>query len=502
MWENVHLQVEIDFQLVPNWKQVLTNLIYRYGAAVDRIYEDRQHVLHIVAKAGPAVKRKLEERFPYEARKALEQAQAESSMLLSPDIGNQIKVSVDSSAQIFFSYAREDVEAVKEIYRRLSDAGFKPWMDKIDLLPGQRWQSEIPKALRGSVFVLIFFSRHSVAKRGFVQREFKLALDTLEEIPEGVIHTIPVRLDDCSIPERFSELQWVDHFDQDWRARLVQALEVGLTQRQRSQPEILQPIAEESLASQPGEPQPDTLRSSTTMQRWWCKPTIIATIIGMVTVIAIAIVPIIFKKDTQSILPNSKTQGKESPKQRPLETTPFTDEPSLEDRETEESKVVKIPGQDYESVFAISDLSDSVVLLFQLILLEPLQLQLQLDNEPLCSKGGCDFKKLEPIYDPGRRGPPRIYVVYHFQRPAFELVGKVVHIRALLGIEGYEGGNYSMELMPTRELPPPSELDSPQDLFGPEAERRSFAPRQKRDPRSGVQELSAKILIMERKASS
>src|SRR4030095_15133901 len=63
-------------------------------------------------------------------------------------------------------------------YYRLLDAGFDVWMDKINLLPGQRWQQEIPQAIRHSDFILIFFSKRSVAKRGYIQREFRLALDT------------------------------------------------------------------------------------------------------------------------------------------------------------------------------------------------------------------------------------------------------------------------------------------------------------------------------------
>ena len=82
-------------------------------------------------------------------------------------------------ARIFLSYAREDERQVRDVYRRLLDVGFDGWMDKIDLLPGQRWQQEIPHAIRNSDFILIFFSKHSVAKRGYIQSEFRLVLDTL-----------------------------------------------------------------------------------------------------------------------------------------------------------------------------------------------------------------------------------------------------------------------------------------------------------------------------------
>jgi hypothetical protein len=90
-------------------------------------------------------------------------------------------------ARIFLSYAREDEAQVRGVYRRLRAAGFEVWMNKINLLPGQRWQQEIPRAIRNSDFILIFFSKNSVAKRGYIQREFRLALDTLEEMPPDAI---------------------------------------------------------------------------------------------------------------------------------------------------------------------------------------------------------------------------------------------------------------------------------------------------------------------------
>lgn len=139
--------------------------------------------------------------------------------------------------QVFLCHASEDKTRVEEIYRRMQELGFQPWMDKKNLLPGQRWDEEIRRALRASDFVLIFLSQNSVAKRGYVQREFKLALDALEEMSEGVIHTIPVRLDNCDVPEQLRKLQWADLFDAEGFSRIVQAIRVGLSQRQQLEPE-------------------------------------------------------------------------------------------------------------------------------------------------------------------------------------------------------------------------------------------------------------------------
>ncbi len=50
--------------------------------------------------------------------------------------------------QVFLAHAHEDKDQVLEVYQRLKAEGFKPWMDKEDLLPGQFWRDEIPIVLR------------------------------------------------------------------------------------------------------------------------------------------------------------------------------------------------------------------------------------------------------------------------------------------------------------------------------------------------------------------
>jgi hypothetical protein len=98
-------------------------------------------------------------------------------------------------ARIFLCHASEDKTQVREVYHRLrAIEGFEPWLDEEDLLPGQEWAWEIPRALQTSDFILVFFPRASVAKRGYVQREMKLALDAWQEIPEGTIHPLHDRL--------------------------------------------------------------------------------------------------------------------------------------------------------------------------------------------------------------------------------------------------------------------------------------------------------------------
>jgi TIR domain len=129
--------------------------------------------------------------------------------------------------QIFLCHASEDKAAVEAIYDRLKALGYKPWLDKKDLLPGQLWEEEIPKAIRASDFILIFLSKTSILKRSYVQTEFKLTLDAWMRIPQGMIHTIPVRLDDSDIPDQFNKFHWCNLFEADGFENLMRALQSG-----------------------------------------------------------------------------------------------------------------------------------------------------------------------------------------------------------------------------------------------------------------------------------
>ncbi len=107
---------------------------------------------------------------------------------------------------IFVSYAREDRAAALTIHQLLIENGLPAWIDVHELLPGQEWEFEIDSAIRASNVFIACMSTKSVSKRGFVQSELRKALKVLETIPEGQIYLIPVRLDDCDVPQKLEHL--------------------------------------------------------------------------------------------------------------------------------------------------------------------------------------------------------------------------------------------------------------------------------------------------------
>jgi formylglycine-generating enzyme required for sulfatase activity len=142
----------------------------------------------------------------------------------------------EMAPKIFLAHAREDKAQVKKLYADLKARGFDPWLDEVDLLPGQIWKDEIPKAIRQAGVFLACLSSRSVGKVGYVQNEFRLALSAFGERPPETIFLIPVRLDDCAVPDlqipdrglSLRDIQWVDLWQEDGLDRLVRAIEKAL----------------------------------------------------------------------------------------------------------------------------------------------------------------------------------------------------------------------------------------------------------------------------------
>jgi len=127
--------------------------------------------------------------------------------------------------KIFISYAKEDYKSAEKLFEFLISTGiYSPWLDKKNLYGGQNWEIEIKTALKKSDFIIILLSKTSVAKRGFVQREFKLALEFCEEKLDSDIYIIPCKIDDCEVPEKLSKFQWIELSKTDSFERILSAL--------------------------------------------------------------------------------------------------------------------------------------------------------------------------------------------------------------------------------------------------------------------------------------
>jgi TIR domain len=126
---------------------------------------------------------------------------------------------------VFISYSRKDTEEARKLYHRLQAAGYPLWFDEQDLLPGQDWELETQKAIRRCDAVVTCLSSKWVNDRGYVQKELKITLEVLKEMPEGKLFIVPVKLDECEAPFSLSKLHWIRLSEPGGFERLRKALD-------------------------------------------------------------------------------------------------------------------------------------------------------------------------------------------------------------------------------------------------------------------------------------
>ena len=228
------------------------------------------------------------------------------NLTLSPDQLRSLPVSAPTGSplpaaptelprrlRVFLCHASADKSAVRDLCRRLRSDGIALWLAEEDLLPGQDWQLEIPKAVRSSDAVIICLSSRAVTKAGYVQKEIKYALDVAEEQPEGAIFLIPLRLGRCEVPKRLRRWQWVDLFQEKGYERLLRAL------RERADHHQPTPLYDQSQAATPRQKRVEVLTLGRRIlrrppRRPWVRPAWLWPVVGgaaaLVVVIGIAVV--------------------------------------------------------------------------------------------------------------------------------------------------------------------------------------------------------------------
>ena len=151
--------------------------------------------------------------------------------------------------KIFLCYAREDLIQANRLFQTLNSVpNISVWFDKESLLPGQKWEIEIRKAVASSHFILLLLSSNSISKQGFYQREIRFALHAFDEYPEEKIFLLPIRLDECTPHfEQLRSIQYVDLFP-DWDNGIAKILTV-LTVSQDKTVEQYQQLLEHTVST-------------------------------------------------------------------------------------------------------------------------------------------------------------------------------------------------------------------------------------------------------------
>ena len=127
---------------------------------------------------------------------------------------------------------RQEYDSAKRLYEELKRTKLHPWLDQYDILPGQRRETEMLKAIKNSRYFIAILSSNSINRKGPAQKQREKAFNVQTNFPPSDIFLIPARLDNCTVSdERLEDIQYVDLFP-DWDSgfkRILQAMKVEET---------------------------------------------------------------------------------------------------------------------------------------------------------------------------------------------------------------------------------------------------------------------------------
>lgn len=118
----------------------------------------------------------------------------------------------------FISYVRENLEDVDRLCKNLTASGITVWLDRADIRPGARWKDAVRAAISDGAFFVACFSQESSSKsRTYMNEELNLAIDELRLRPTDRAWFIPLKLNECTIPDRAigggQQLSDIHHID-------------------------------------------------------------------------------------------------------------------------------------------------------------------------------------------------------------------------------------------------------------------------------------------------
>ncbi len=127
-------------------------------------------------------------------------------------------------ARVFLSYVKEDLDFVKKLDKIIEDNGFQTIVDYKSLRAGENWKNSIRKLIFDShYFIPCFSSNFNQRYQTSFLRELNWALDKIKDIQSDRLWILPIKIDECSIPENLNirsgelltDLHYIDMFPDD-----------------------------------------------------------------------------------------------------------------------------------------------------------------------------------------------------------------------------------------------------------------------------------------------
>jgi small GTP-binding protein len=120
--------------------------------------------------------------------------------------------------KVFISYIKENENEINVICDAFRNIGIDFFLDRNDIQVSERWEDSIRNEIRNGTFFLACFSReYNLKYISYINEELNLAIDELRLRSTDKSWFIPIKLNQCEIPnlsigegEFLSDIQWID----------------------------------------------------------------------------------------------------------------------------------------------------------------------------------------------------------------------------------------------------------------------------------------------------
>ena len=127
--------------------------------------------------------------------------------------------------RVFVIYSHKDKEKALELVTKLKEKGYNPWIDELEVIPGQNWNKAILQAIERSSAAIYLCSKSSENSNGFIGKEVKFAMDVLRATREAHSPIIPAYLEESDLPEELADIHAVKLYESGGFEKLEKGLE-------------------------------------------------------------------------------------------------------------------------------------------------------------------------------------------------------------------------------------------------------------------------------------
>lgn len=135
-------------------------------------------------------------------------------------------------AHVFISYVHNNQRIAQRLCDDLAHS-VKVWLDRNDIAVGTRWKQAIRRAIRdGDFFIACFSKQYNDKGKTYMNEELSLAIDELRKYPTNRAWFMPVKLNECEIPDRdigggetLQDLQYIELY-KNWDDGVQRILKV------------------------------------------------------------------------------------------------------------------------------------------------------------------------------------------------------------------------------------------------------------------------------------